>query len=253
MEKPVISVITCAHNEEKYVGKCLASVRRALRKIEGEIVFVADRCTDNTIKIAERYNVEKLIAKTWKKWRYGYAESLQTGFLNSSGQYISIIDADIVIPENFFEKTIPLVKGSIASVSAKVETYPSTLLNRISYAWEKTHEITPLGREPRGAARVIQREILHKIGGFKDVAAPDTDIDIRIKKEGFKSLYLDEIKAWHIRENTLKKIMNGQLSSGSSRYNLRISFIRTLGHSIFRGRPLVAYAWVLEWIRHELG
>jgi len=248
----LISVITCAHNEERYVEKCLTSIRRSLREIKGEIVFIADRCTDNTVKIAEKYGVDKLIEKTWRKWRNSYAESLQLGFLNSSGEYISIIDADIVIPENFFEKMLPLIKGNIASVSAKVETLPSTLLNRILYAWEKTHEITPFGREPRGAARIIKKKILSEIGGFRDIAAPDTDLDIRIRKRGYRSLYLNEIKVWHIRKNTLKKIVNNQLNSGVSRYYLGMRFTRTLGHSIIRARPLVAYAWVIEWLKHRL-
>jgi len=246
----LISVITCAHNEDKYVGKCLASVRRALRKFDGEIVFVADRCTDNTVKIAEKYGVDKLIEKTWRRWKNSYAESLQIGLLNSSGKYISIIDADIVVPENFFEKMLPLMRGNIVSVSAKVETLPSTLLNRVLYAWEKTHEITPFGREPRGAARVIKKKILSEIGGFRDVMAPDTDLDIRVRRKNYRSLYVDWIRVWHIREITLRKIINGQFSSGAARYQLGISFMRALGHSIFRLRPLVAYGWLREWLKH---
>ncbi|MBS7624493.1 glycosyltransferase [Candidatus Bathyarchaeota archaeon] len=252
MEKPLVSVITCAHNEEKYVGKCLASVRRALKGINGEIVFVADRCNDNTAEIAKRFNVEKLIIKTWKRWKNSYAESLQTGFLNSSGKYISIVDADIILPENFFKEMLPLIRGNIASVSARVETYPSTLLNRIIYAWEKTHEITPFLREPRGAARVIKRDALCKINGFKDSRAPDTYIDLELRRKGYRSLYYDKVKVWHIREVTLRKVVNGQLFSGFARYQLKVSFMRTLAHSIFRLRPLVACGWLIEWLRGEL-
>jgi glycosyltransferase involved in cell wall biosynthesis len=249
--KPMISVITCAHNEEKYVGKCLASVRRALRDFKGEIVFVADRCTDNTVEIAKRYNVEKLIMKDWKKWRNSYAEALLTGFLQSSGKYISIVDADIIVPNDFFEKMLPLFRDNIASVSAMVETYPSTLINRLYYAWERTHNLAPLGREPRGAARIIIREVLYEIGGFSDVPAPDTDLDIKIRKKGYKSIYFKGVKVWHIREINFKKIVSSQLGSGMARYNLGVGFMKTLGHSIFRVRPFVIYAWVIEWLRHK--
>ncbi|MBS7641985.1 glycosyltransferase [Candidatus Bathyarchaeota archaeon] len=251
MEEPLVSVITCAHNEEKYVGKCLASVRRALKGINGEIVFVADRCSDNTAEIAKRFNVEKLIIKTWKRWKNSYAESLQTGFLNSSGKYISIVDADIILPENFFKEMLPLIRGNIASVSARVETYPSTLLNRIIYAWEKTHEITPFGREPRGAARVIRREVLHEIGGFKDTSAPDTDLDIRLRKLGYRSIYMHKVFVWHIRENTLMKVVRGQLSSGDARYDLGVGFMKTLAHSVFRLRPLVICGWIIKKLKKD--
>ncbi len=249
---PVISVITCAHNEERYVGKCLASVRRALRNFESEIVFVADRCTDNTVEIAKKYNVEKLILKDWKDWENSYAEALQTGFLQSSGKYVSIVDADIVVPNDLFEKMLPMVRGDIVSVSAMVETFPSTLVNRLYYAWERTHDFTPLGKEPRGAARIILRKVLCEIGGFRDFPAPDTDLDVRIRKKGYRSVYSREVKVWHIREISLKKVVAGQLGSGVARYNLGVSFMRTLGHSIFRARPLVLYGWITEWLKHKL-
>lgn len=250
--KPLISVITCAHNEEKYVGKCLASVRKALRNFESEVVFVADRCTDNTVEIAKKYNVEKLIVKDWKNWENSYAESLQTGFLSSSGRYVSIVDADVVLPEDFFEKMLPLIKGETVSVSARVETYPFTLFNSVYYAWERTHELTPFEKEPRGAARIMLREVLCEIGGFSDVSAPDTDIDVKVRRRGYRSVYFNEVKVWHIRQITLRKILSGQLSSGVSRYNLGVGFMRTLGHSIFRARPLVLCGWITEWLRHKL-
>ena len=252
-EGPTLSVIVCAHNEEKYVGKCLASVRKALRNFEGggEIVFVADRCTDGTVEVAKKYNVEKLIIKDWKRWRNSYAESLQTGLLHASGEYISIVDADIVVPEDFFEKLLPLLKGDVVSVSAVVETYPSTLINSIYRAWERARELAPLGREPRGAARVVLRKVLHEVGGFGDVPTPDTDLDVKIQRRGYRSLYFKGVRVWHIREISLKKIVSGQINSGVARYQLGVGFLRTLGHSIFRLRPFVACAWAVEWLRHK--
>lgn len=250
-DEPVVSVITCAHNEESYVGKCLSSIRRALKGIKSEMIFVADRCTDNTVKIAKMHKVDKLVEKTWKKWQNSYAEALQAGYFHASGRYVSIIDADIVLPEDFFEKLIPLIDDKVVSVSAIVRTFPSTLLNRLVFAWERTHEITPFGRRPRGAARVILRQALCEIKGFRDVPAPDTDIDLRLAEKGYESVY-SHVKVWHIREITLGKILSGQLGSGRARYYHGIGFTRTMGHAIFRARPLVVYGWLLEWIRSKI-
>lgn len=49
--RPLVSVIVCAHNEEKYMDKCLPSLLKALEKFESEIIFVADRCTDKMEKV----------------------------------------------------------------------------------------------------------------------------------------------------------------------------------------------------------
>ena len=60
----MVSVITCAHEEEKYLGKCLSSVRRVLKRIRSDKMFVADRCTDNTVKTVKKFSVTVLLRKT---------------------------------------------------------------------------------------------------------------------------------------------------------------------------------------------
>jgi len=248
---PLISVICCAHNEEEYVDKSVPNLLHVLRGCTFEIIFVADRCTDKTVERATNYQI-KIIDKKWKKWKNSYAESLQTGYLIARGEYISIVDADIVVPANFFKDVISKLKGNVTSVAAQVVTYPDTLLNRMMNAWEKTYEFAPLGRQPRGAARVIIKKVLDEIGGFRDVPAPDTDIDIRLVEKGYLSVANLAVKVYHIRHLSFKRIVNGQISIGRRRYSLGISLMRTMGHAVFRARPLVIYGWLLEWIKFKL-
>jgi glycosyltransferase involved in cell wall biosynthesis len=243
-----VSVIICAHNEKEYVGKCLNSVLNAVRNIESEIVFVADRCTDSTAEIAKKLGIGNVIEKKWKKWKNSYAEALQAGYQKATGKHVAIIDADIVIPEDFFDKLIPMVGNSVASVSAQVATYPYTFWNRLIYAWEQTYEFAPLGRKPRGAARVILKGALDEVGGFNDSVAPDTDLDIRLAKKGYRSVYSRAVKVWHIRNLTLDKIIKGQIIAGRARYALGIGIIRTMGHATFRFRPFIIVGWLLEWL-----
>jgi len=242
---PLISVICCAHNEEQYVDKSVPKVLHALRGIPSEVIFVADMCTDGTVARTRKYKI-RLIEKKWRKWRNSYAESLQTGYLEAKGTYIGIIDADIVVPTNFFRHLIPMIRGEVGSIGARVVTYPNTLCNRAMNAWERTHEIAPLGIEPRGAARIVLKKALDDIEGFRDVSAPDTDIDIRLARRGYRSLATSAVKVYHIRHLSLKKMIDGQLSSGRSRHALGISFMRTVGHSLFRLRPFVICGWLLE-------
>ncbi len=243
--RPLVSVIVCAHNEEKYVNKCLPNLLKSLKDFESEVIFVADRCTDKTVEKASRYPV-KIIEKTWKKWNNSYSEALQTGYLNAKGSYLSIVDADIIVPPNFFKDLIPLIKDEIVSVAAHVVTYPDTLLNRLMNAWEKTYEFAPLGKIPYGAARIILKKALDEIGGFTDVPTPDTDIDLRFAKHGYKSTTTTKVKVHHIRHVTPKTIINGQINSGRGRYTLEISLTRTIGHALLRVRPLTICGWLLE-------
>lgn len=248
--RPLISVVVCAHNEEEYVGKCLSELIRALQSFNHEMILIADRCTDGTVERAKKYGV-KVIEKNYRRWENSYAESLQLGFQNVKGTYMGIVDADTVVPPNFFKDALPVFRGRVASVSAEVVTYPNTMLNRIMYAWEKTRKIAPLGSEPYGAARVILKKALKDIQGFRDVPTPDTDIDMRLENAGHQSLALRSMKVYHIRQITLRTIVNGQINSGRGRYALKLGFLRTVGHAIFRIRPFTIGGWLLGWQRER--
>jgi len=246
-------VICCAHNEEKFIDRSVPRVLRALealKKFSYEIVFVADRCTDKTVEKARKYGV-RLIEKDWKKWEYSYAESLQTGYLNVTGVYVGIIDVDIAVSTSFFRYLVPVLKDRIASVAAKVVTYPDTFWNRAMYAWEMTRDVAPLGRQPYGAARVILKGALEEIGGFRDVPTPDTDIDLRIAEKGYRSISVSAVKVYHLRHLSLRKMIGGQMNSGRGRYALDLGLARTIGHSIFRLRPLVICGWLSERQRRK--
>jgi glycosyltransferase involved in cell wall biosynthesis len=249
-QHPLISVICCAHNEEEYVDKSIPSILNALQGFSAEVLFVADRCTDNTVDIVGRYHVN-VIEKKGKKWENSYAESLQTGYLEAKGSYLNIIDADIAVPVNFFRDLLPIIRRDIASVAADVVTYPDTFWNRLFYAWEKTYNIAPLGKEPHGAARIILKSALDKLGGFQDVPAPDTDLDIRLVKEGYKTVSVSAMKTYHLRHLSLRKIIGRQIMTGRARYALGIGFKRTMGHAILRFRPLILNGWMLEWMNRK--
>ena len=63
MGDPVFSVVIPAHNEEKYIGKCLKAVINAAKYVRPypvEIIVVANRCTDKTCAIARHYGARVL-------------------------------------------------------------------------------------------------------------------------------------------------------------------------------------------------
>ena len=244
--KPLISVICCAHNEEQYVNKFMPPLLRALEEFPSEVLFVADRCTDKTANLARKYPQVTVIEKTWKNWQNSYAEALQTGYLKAKGKYLSIVDADIAVPADFFKALLPQLGGDVASVAADVVTYPDTFWNRMFFAWEKTYRLAPLGKEPHGAARLILKSVMDKFGGFGDVPAPDTYLDMCLDKEGYQSLADLTVTTFHLRRLSPGKMVSGQITCGRARYALGISFTRTLGHSLLRVRPLILKGWVSE-------
>jgi len=89
--KKKISVIIPAHNEEKYVSRCIRSIKAASLNYGYpiEIIVVCNRCTDRTAEIAKKhgakvvFNNDRCIAKV-----------RNAGIFSASGDIIVTIDCD---------------------------------------------------------------------------------------------------------------------------------------------------------------
>ena len=91
------SVIIPAHNEEKYIGKCLQSIRKAQEHIQPaslEIIVVCNRCTDSTALISEQYG-----ARVLENNEKNLSAIRNTGVRAAEGEIVVTIDADSVMTE----------------------------------------------------------------------------------------------------------------------------------------------------------
>jgi GT2 family glycosyltransferase len=185
-----------------------------------------------------------VIEKRKSLWKNSYAENLEIGRKNAVGEVLAIVDADMLVPSLFLEKTSSSCP-EWASVSALVRTDPSQgVLNRLVSFWERSYLFTPLGREARGGARSISIRALAKVEGFRDVIAPDTDLDIRLRKHGGKVKMDTSLVALHLRKMSLVRSVFYQIKAGEARRQLGVSPLRTLLHSIARLRPFVLYGYL---------
>jgi glycosyltransferase involved in cell wall biosynthesis len=234
------------HNEEEYLPESLKS----LKKIENqflEFIFILDKCTDNSENIVMRWFPNaKILKKESNNWKNSYAENLQLGFEASKGNIICIQDADVTAPPNL-EPLLSKLHGDVASVAPTLLTSKDvSFLNRLYYSWEKTRRFAPLGEEPRGAFRLIIRECLEQVGRFKDVISPDTQLDIGLRKAGYRSIVVRDSVYYHLREFSFGKAIRSQIQAGRMRRQLNMPFWRVLGHAVFRLRPLVVYGYLFK-------
>jgi len=235
-----LSIIVAAHNEERYIGRCLDAIERATEAVDHEVIVVCDRCTDRTSEEARLFPV-RLIEKSHALWKNSYAENLQIGLQEAKGEFIATVDADIRVEQPYFTKVLSTFDGEVASVSGKVVTEPSTFFNRIYSLWEKTYDVVGVGREPRGGNRVYRGDRLIE-ASFSDSIAPDTEVDLRIRG---RKIYLRNALSYHMRELTIQKCVRGQLNSGKARRQLHMPLWRTALHSVIRLRPFVLVGYIV--------
>lgn len=89
----LVSVIIPVYNMEKYLDECISS---AVNQTYGniEIILIDDGSTDNSGDICDRYEKKDSRIKVIHKKNEGLVCARQTGFENSSGEYIMPLDAD---------------------------------------------------------------------------------------------------------------------------------------------------------------
>lgn len=102
-EDVIISIIIPAHNEEKYIGKCLESISKASKLLQNqvEIIVVLNRCTDKTEEIAKSYN-----CITVNNDDKNLSKIRNTGVERASGEIIVTIDADTQMNEHMLTKVV---------------------------------------------------------------------------------------------------------------------------------------------------
>ena len=99
-----ISIIVPIYNVEKYLSKCIDSLlNQTLKNIE--IILINDGSTDNSLKIARKYqneNANKIIIINKKNGGQGSARN--EGLKIARGEYIAYVDSDDWVDNEMFEK-----------------------------------------------------------------------------------------------------------------------------------------------------
>ena len=97
-QKPRFSIVIPAFNEETYIGATLESLQKQ-NFIDGyEIIVVNNNSTDNTVKIAQQYNI-KLIDES----RPGVCWARQAGTEAAEGEIVISTDADTIFDTDWLQ------------------------------------------------------------------------------------------------------------------------------------------------------
>ncbi len=97
-----ISVIIPAHNEEKYIKKCIDSLLRNNREYIYEIIIVDNASDDKTSDIIKSYDNIRYVRED-KKW---LVNARQVWYKVSKGDILAYIDADSRVPQDWVDKVI---------------------------------------------------------------------------------------------------------------------------------------------------
>ena len=98
-QRPTVSVIIKAFNEERHIAGAIESALAALAGIGGEVILADGASTDRTIAIAEKYPIK--IVQLDDPADRSCGAGAQLGFQYSSGEFICIMDGDMRLRRPF--------------------------------------------------------------------------------------------------------------------------------------------------------
>jgi len=174
-----VAVVIPAHDEEALIGRCLASVTRAVARarerepgLVATVVVVLDACTDTTAPQARRWPVEVLeisARNVGTARRVGIAHALASLGAVAEGTWIAMTDADTVVPRDWITHQLDLMDAGIDLVLGTVRPDFADLSARHAAYWRATH---PRGRPPgnvHGANLGVRASTYAAAGGIRDL------------------------------------------------------------------------------------
>lgn len=98
-----VSIIVAAYNIEKYIYKCIDSIRKQTFK-DIEIIIVNDGSTDSTLNIIRNLALKDSRIRIIDKKNEGLIEARKSGLDVANGEYILFVDGDDWLELDALEK-----------------------------------------------------------------------------------------------------------------------------------------------------
>jgi GT2 family glycosyltransferase len=209
---PLVSVIIPTHNGQNNLKECLSSIEKT-KYPKYEVLVVDAASTNGTRNMLKR---DFPNVKVFRVGDIGYGETNNHGMIRSQGEYIISICDDYTVHPNWLDELVKVISSSkkIGIVGGKVYFYGTK--NRIASAGGKITSSAPgislgFGRNDCRKYNVIKetdftpvpmvaRDILDKVGLWDPdyfLYFDDTDFCFRVKKAGYKVVYVPTAIFWH--------------------------------------------------------
>ena len=225
------SVIIPVYNRPDEVDELLSSLCMQT-KSDFEVVVVEDGSSIPCEEVVKRY-ASQLLIRYFVKPNSGPGQSRNYGAERSQGEYIIVLDSDVVLP-----------RGYIAAVDEALARKPldafggpdaahldfTPIQKAISYSMTSFFTTGGIrgGKKqldkkfyPRSFNMGVKATLWSKLGGFADMRfGEDIDFSIRIYESGAKCNLIPEAWVWHKRRTDLKKFFKQVHNSGIARINL---------------------------------
>ncbi|WP_159447489.1 glycosyltransferase family 2 protein [Moheibacter sediminis] len=227
-------IIIPTRNEEKFIGQTLQSIV-GQSFLPSEVIIVNDNSTDKTAEIVNEFSLKfpfmKIIHSGNQENKHEpgskIIEAFYKGFdeLKSNWDVVTKLDADVILPSDYFEKIILSFE-----INPKIGIAGGLVYINKNEEW--IYEKISNKKHVRGAIKSYSRACFIKMGGVKKSIGWDTVDELLAQFYGFEIAVFSDLKVKLLKPtgNDYKKIHGQKTGSGFYKmdYGWLISLIAAL-------------------------
>ena len=223
------SVIVPVYNRPDEVDELLESLSNQTQK-DFEVIIVEDGSVKTCKDVCDKY-ADILVLHYYAKENSGPGQSRNYGAERANGEWLIILDSDVVLPEGYLEAVDQEIKDGIAAFGGPDAAHPSFTPVQKAISYSMTSFFTTGGIRggkakldkfyPRSFNMGIRRDVYLQLGGFSKMRfGEDIDFSYRIVEAGHSPRLFPGAWVWHKRRTDFRKFFRQVYNSGIARINL---------------------------------
>lgn len=228
------SVIVPVYNRPDEVDELLASLTRQTMR-DFEVIVVEDGSQTPCGDVCANYQ-SQLDIHYFFKANSGPGRSRNYGVERARGEYMLILDSDVVLPEGYLQAVDDeLEREPCDAFGGPDRAHRSFSDTQKAISYSMTSFFTTGGIRggkkkldkfyPRSFNMGIRRDVYQKLGGFSKMRfGEDIDFSIRIFKAGYRCRLFPKAWVYHKRRTDFRKFWRQVYNSGIARINLYILY-----------------------------
>lgn len=207
------SIVILTYNKLEFTKICIDSIFKYTDLSNGEIIVIDNNSTDQTVNYLSRIKEIKLIKNRENR---GFPAAVNQGILESSGDFIFIVNNDIVVTEGWMDSILdkfdenPRIAAVgprtnyIAGYQMDMKSSYSNEKEMFTYARERARENKgrfTFVRYLKGFCFAVKKDVIDKIGGLDERFGignfEDDDFSHRILKNGYLLAVAEDVFVHH--------------------------------------------------------
>lgn len=224
------SFIIPVYNRPDEVDELLQSMTRQTLT-DFEVIVVEDGSVRDCKNVCDSY-AGRLDLHYHMKENSGPGQSRNYGAERARGEYLIILDSDVVLPDGYLQSVDDELKARPADAFGGPDcAHPSFTPTQKAISYSMTSFFTTGGIRggkkkmdkfyPRSFNMGIRRDVYKELGGFSRMRfGEDIDFSIRIFKAGHACRLFPGAWVWHKRRTDFRKFFRQVYNSGIARINL---------------------------------